>query len=75
MCFGGPSAPPQNNTPTTPVQQTNPQEDMSPEIEIAGDEGLSEEEKKKLKDKTGTATLNTSVGTGSISGAGLQIPN
>lgn len=74
MCFGGSSAPPPP-PPAAPVQQANPQEDMSPEIEIAGDEGLSEEEQIKLKNKTGSSLLNTSVGTGSISGAGLEIPN
>tara|TARA_R100001463_G_scaffold45936_1_gene94465 strand:+ start:413 stop:640 length:228 start_codon:yes stop_codon:yes gene_type:complete len=75
MCFGGSSAPPPPPpTPSTPVQPDN-QEDLTPEIEIAGDEGLSAEEEELNKNKTGSSGLNTSVGTGSISGAGLEIPN
>lgn len=74
MCFGGSSAPPQQETPSQPVSNAQPMDDMSPEIEIAG-EDLSEEDLNVKKKKIGTGKLNTGVGTGSISGAGLQIPN
>ena len=74
MCFGGSSAPPQQEAPSQPIANAQPMEDMSPEIEIAG-EDLSEEDLSVKKKKLGTGQLNTDLGTGSISGAGLQIPN
>ena len=74
MCFGGSSSPPPP-PPPPPVQNALPQEDMSPDIEIAGDEGMGADESLNIKKKTGTKVLNTAVSTGSISGAGLEIPN
>ena len=74
MCFGGSSSPPPP-PPSQPIANAQPMEDMAPEIEIAGDEGLSDEEILNKKKKLGTGQLNTDLGTGSISGAGLEIPN
>lgn len=74
MCFGGSSSSSQQETSSQPVSNAQPMDDMSPEIEIAG-EDLSEEDLNVKKKKIGTGKLNTGVGTGSISGAGLQIPN
>ena len=73
MCFGGSSAPPPP-APSQPIANAQPMEDMSPEIEIAG-EDMSEDDLANKKKKIGTGKLNTNIGTGSISGAGLQIPN
>tara|TARA_R100000664_G_scaffold19188_1_gene28333 strand:+ start:4028 stop:4249 length:222 start_codon:yes stop_codon:yes gene_type:complete len=73
MCFGGSSSPPPP-PPSQPIANAQPMEDMSPEIEIAG-EDMSEDDLANKKKKLGTAQLNTDLGTGSISGAGLQIPN
>tara|TARA_R100001082_G_scaffold85674_3_gene52272 strand:+ start:135 stop:356 length:222 start_codon:yes stop_codon:yes gene_type:complete len=73
MCFGGSSTPPPP-PPSQPIANAQPMEDMAPEIEIAG-EDMSEDDLANKKKKLGTGQLNTDLGTGSISGAGLQIPN
>ena len=73
MCFGGSSSPPPP-PPSQPIANAQPMEDMAPEIEIAG-EDMSEDDLANKKKKLGTGQLNTDLGTGSISGAGLQIPN
>jgi hypothetical protein len=49
-------------------------EDMAPKIEIAGEDGMDALGKKIKKSAKGTKALNTSLGTGSVTGAGLAIP-
>tara|TARA_R110002110_G_scaffold171456_4_gene373911 strand:- start:1370 stop:1594 length:225 start_codon:yes stop_codon:yes gene_type:complete len=74
MCFGGSNNPPPP-APVDPVVRATPHEDMSPTIEIAGEDGLGPDGKKLKKDAVGTKVLNTSINTGSIASAGLSIPN
>lgn len=68
--------------PAPPIEKIDPvvnrarsMEDQSPEIEIQGDDELSSKAAKAKKNKRGTKKLNTSLGTGSMTNSGLQIPN
>tara|TARA_E500000081_G_scaffold122730_1_gene128141 strand:- start:2526 stop:2765 length:240 start_codon:yes stop_codon:yes gene_type:complete len=68
--------------PPPPIEKIDPvvnrarsMEDQSPEIEIQGDDELSEKAAKAKKNKRGTKKLNTSLGTGSMTNSGLTIPN
>ena len=68
--------------PAPPIEKIDPvvnrarsMEDQSPEIEIQGDDELSNKALKAKKNKRGTKKLNTSLGTGSMTNSGLQIPN
>ena len=69
-----PPAPPINKIDPV-VNRARSMEDQSPEIEIQGDEELSDKALKAKKNKRGTKKLNTSLGTGSMTNSGLQIPN
>ena len=68
-----PSAPPAPVAPP-PIVRSQPIEDMAPKIEIAGEDGMDALGKKIKKAAKGTRSLNTSLGTGSVTGAGLAIP-
>ena len=68
-----PSAPPAPVAPP-PIVRSQPIEDMAPKIEIAGEDGMDALGKKIKKSTKGTKSLNTSLGTGSVTGAGLAIP-
>lgn len=57
------------------VNRARSMEDQSPEIEIQGDDELSDKASKAKKNKRGTKKLNTSLGTGSMTNSGLSIPN
>lgn len=57
-----------------PIVRSQPIEDMAPKIEIAGEDGMDALGKKIKKSAKGTKALNTSLGTGSVTGAGLAIP-
>ncbi len=68
--------------PPPPIEKIDPvvnrarsMEDQSPEIEIQGDDELSDKASKAKKNKRGTKKLNTSLGTGSMTNSGLSIPN
>ena len=78
MCKKSRPAPP----PAPPIEKIDPvvnrarsMEDQSPEIEIQGDDELSDKASKAKKNKRGTKKLNTSLGTGSMTNSGLSIPN
>jgi len=73
MCMSKPSAPPAPVAPP-PIVRLQPIEDMAPKIEIAGEDGMDALGKKIKKSAKGTKSLNTSLGTGSVTGAGLAIP-
>lgn len=70
-----PPAPPPIEQIDPVVNRAKSMEDQAPEIEIQGDEELSEKAAKAKKNKKGTKKLNTSLGTGSMTNSGLSIPN
>lgn len=70
-----PPAPPPIEKIDPAVNRAKSMEDQAPEIEIQGDDELSDKAAKAKKNKKGTKKLNTSLGTGSMTNAGLSIPN
>ena len=70
-----PPAPPPIEKIDPVVNRAKSMEDQAPEIEIQGDDELSEKAAKAKKNKKGTKKLNTSLGTGSMTNSGLSIPN